>query len=1177
MSSNIQALLAAAQGHGDVRAHGNGTQEQGAASPQEGRAHLGSVAARLSMSDNPHGLPLHRSPASAQPPSPKSGIDSVNPSVDGSNTNGMYHKTPSTSLYHSPTQGHSFGQHLAGAMGVERSQPGLKVATNGISHMYQHVRPAATASVSAGSAPGSGIPPITASRAFSPVGPSLSHSPAHSPQQGMQMTESFSTTSSFATASGGGGTSKKSKAAATHTIADELAEAVGSKKDRKRKRVHYSCAECHRRKHKCDRKIPCKPCVDRGIGAVCRPFEEGDQHGDVRDRVARLEDIVEGLALAQTAMARELAYAKGLLPPGTKVEDEPGAAADLVGLAGLATAPGSNGGSKSVTGKAQDRSIPMAQPTFSALRRSQEDLGMDGSNEDMDNDIPFAEQDHHGAKRTRTANNHHSSSATSSAARGRFRATQVSAAEKNDPDAHELEIERRTLDGQFANDGDSWFGALALPSVSRGVIETEIHGEKLELGARMPKYPASHKLNRLIYEGGAPPDILDELMSGLPPRCETDSLLELYFRDINCTRLPIHEADFRQSYEDLMEFRWGDAEERLGDDGARHLPFLSLLYSILAIARQANAENKETFESAKTGATRLYHLCRKCTLVASVIRVDHIDLVLTHLFTARFLTVQRQSAEAWSQLGTTIRAAQAIGLHRDGSKLGMDGVTTERRRRIWALIFWMDKTTSILLGRPQAIQEMHCDTLPPSDIDIDTMPRSTKPLPPKPPCQDPKSPPGVYAYVAIRHELTKLTGQIVEHFQNLSSPRKYSDCLRLDEDLEKFQKSLPPPYRSEALGGIDRSFDKICPWLPLHRYLLNVEYHYVRIALHRPYVLRNSDKYSQSRKAAFQSAKMDRLIRQEYHREVNWSSDRARKVHMGGLYRLFNATMMIGVALLLDPNSSEAPELLAILDEFIEQHRASDLADFCSKREVKIIELFRAKAQDPSWCAATATGARKRANAQRARTTTPKLGPPVSSMRTDITPTKKASTVGPTAAGTVAGLSNISTPPDESTTSSNDNDLAQTIFDQLGGLENFGLYQNSVPPADGTLAPQPMTLDLNGGFDEFITFWSEGPTASTPAPPETKDVKASTGMTPSTSQVGCAFGSLDTLSSPATGTDMNVFGKGAMNVSFPPGATLAPASRGNSDDSTLIPWGGLIEAIAPSNQGIPSHSHVGKR
>ena len=342
---------------------------------------------------------------------------------------------------------------------------------------------------------------------------------------------------------------------------------------------------------------------------------------------------------------------------------------------------------------------------------------------------------------------------------------------------------------------------------------------------------------------------------------------------------------------------------------------------------------------------------------------------------------------------------------------------------------------------------------------------------------------------------------------------------------------------------------------------------------------------------------MDRLIRQEYQRDVAWLPDRARKVHMGGLYRLFNATMMIGISLLLDPNSPEAPEHLAILDEFIEQHRTSDFPDFCSKREVKIIELFRAKARDPSWCAATAiTGAKKKAAANgggggagddASAASNPVagshggrvLGPPVSSLRTE------ANT-----------LLSQATPPDNSSTSSHDNDLAQTIFDQLGGLENFGLYKNPEDPMDGTLAPQPMTLDLNSGLDEFIDFWSDNNQAggagvgATADPTARGDVKPGpTGMTPSHSQLGATgnfAGTFDAFSSPvppptvpagapsssaATSGQAGIaaLGKGAMSVSFAPPAPGAPVSA-SGNDSTLIPWGGLIEAIAPLNANGPT-------
>lgn len=43
----------------------------------------------------------------------------------------------------------------------------------------------------------------------------------------------------------------------------------GAQPLRKRKRRVVSCAECHRRKQKCDRNMPCKACIDRKMEASC--------------------------------------------------------------------------------------------------------------------------------------------------------------------------------------------------------------------------------------------------------------------------------------------------------------------------------------------------------------------------------------------------------------------------------------------------------------------------------------------------------------------------------------------------------------------------------------------------------------------------------------------------------------------------------------------------------------------------------------------------------------------------------------------------------------------------------------------------------------------------------------------------------------------------------------------
>lgn len=993
------------------------------------------------------------------------------------------------------------------------------------------------------------------------------------------------------------------------TVADAVAASLGSKRERKRKRIHYSCAECHRRKHKCDRQTPCQPCIDRGLGDSCRPFEDGDQFGDMRDRVQRLEDIVEGLAIAHAELAKELKDSRGQ-------------------MAAFVEMVSSDEEQDADTNDPAATSRPKPKKRRRIIRPSTA----------------------RGIEREELFN---SEAQAIAASKGEVVDSTISKA--NVP---RYDLGGNPLEGGLARDGDSWFGALALPSVSRGVIETEINGERLELGANFPRFPASVKLHRLIHEGGAPENILSDLMNSLPSRADTDRLLDIYFRDINHTRLPIHEGTFRQSYDELMEFRWGNAKEERGDDGARHVPFLAFLFAILATAMRSLPEAFGSDSEAKKGAVRLYHACRRTINIASTIRVDHIDLVLAHLFAARFLICQRQSAESWSLLGNAIRAAQAIGLHRDGSKLGLDAITTERRRRLWAIIFYMDKTTSILLGRPQAIQDIHCDTLPPSDIDIDTMPRSARPYVPRTRPR-PNTPPGVFLFVAIRHELTRLTGKIVEHFQNLASPRRYADVVALDEELEKFRKDIPDIYRvDKATNGTgpdtNKEFDTVCPWLPLHRYLLNIEYHYVRIALHRPYVLRNSEKYSHSRTAAFESAKADRRVRQEYRKDVKWEPERARKVHMGGLYRLFNATMMIGIALLLDPNGPEAPDFLSYLDEFIElhKHREGD-ADQCSKREVKIIELFRAKARDPTWCATSATGASKKVPGVEA-SSKGKGGKPnggASKRSKDAAGKRESSNEGTAGVGTAAFSSamllggskpsgsqlaransvntteSITPPPfaglfganpgaptpglalgavSTGTTSDATTDLAQSIFDQLGGYEpSFGMLNPT--PNDAlnfnsgsglgfgpSHTSNSMGFDSAAGFD--ITSYFNTPPAGSSDPSPNVTTNAATSSAPASS--GLARSTTNSVHTAGTSSSepsglasyqpsahphlraLNTPGgfnsfTGASDGSVRRTADalgingIAPMSGGTaSGDWGLLPWGGLIEAIAQSSHGI---------
>ena len=74
------------------------------------------------------------------------------------------------------------------------------------------------------------------------------------------------------------------------------------------------------------------------------------------------------------------------------------------------------------------------------------------------------------------------------------------------------------------------------------------------------------------------------------------------------------------------------------------------------------------------------------------------------------------------------------------------------------------------------------------------------------------------------------------------------------------------------------------PWLPTHRFLLAVECYFTKISLHRPWVLRkvHSSRYAPSRKACFESAKLDFYARERFKRETNKALGRFG----GGQYRV---------------------------------------------------------------------------------------------------------------------------------------------------------------------------------------------------------------------------------------------------------------------------------------------------
>ncbi|KAI0692567.1 fungal-specific transcription factor domain-containing protein [Cytidiella melzeri] len=640
-----------------------------------------------------------------------------------------------------------------------------------------------------------------------------------------------------------------------HTPADTPEPQVGSRRKadddehnsrsakKARTRVSYSCGECHRRKQKCDRQMPCSHCIARKVPELCQPYTPGKSDQDLHARLARVEHVL-AVALPDHWNASHSGSHHG---NGTDHRGSPSPGAD-------------------------------------------DDKASQGDDEDVSGGIYDS---------GRWYGNAASGSVAASAMLEKLQNVVDSKPPTHEPTPNPLSVDHLPSD-IFKNDVNT----LLAPSDSS---------------------PADN-LKALVQECGVSPHKISELLHELPARSLTDKLVDLYFTGSNWTRYPLSEKNFRAGYNSIY------------NDGAAVSPnefrFLPLLFVILAISvRLAPEQISGDSRTRRLMSQRYYWCSRRSLLIAAAIHTDCLEVVITRLLSARFLLFDRKMTECWSQLGAAVRTAQALGLHRDcGSLQGLDPFQVEHRRRIWSYLYHADRSYALVLGRPSAIQDDYTSTLPPSNVEDENNVLVRGPFPLTTPTR--------MTFIVLRNTLAGIMGRILHFFQKVNSARHYSDVLALDDELVKFTQSLPPYYSLDP----DTSMDESHFYIPAHRFLLVTEILFVRITLHRPFLLRrlSSDRYLRSRKACFECAIQDFSIR---HRFLGSSSSlREIRDPVTSAYREFQAAMISGIYLVLYPKGNEVETMNMIVDGFIHDHDRD--VDHTTKRELTIIQFLKTKSQN---------------------------------------------------------------------------------------------------------------------------------------------------------------------------------------------------------------------------------------
>ena len=235
-------------------------------------------------------------------------------------------------------------------------------------------------------------------------------------------------------------------------------------------------------------------------------------------------------------------------------------------------------------------------------------------------------------------------------------------------------------------------------------------------------------------------------------------------------------------------------------------------------------------------------------------------------------------------------------------------------------------------------------------------------------------PPTAYSYTVFRQRIAELEGRILATFQNLQHPVHVSDVLALDKSMRELQDNLPFYFRARLTkDGVecDKSLDSTYGFLNVHRFLLHTEINSVRIALHRPYLLRsggpNGARFLPCRQASLNAALHDLEMRSDFVlslRKIR-SDDEPLLLYRVqiGTYKYFHSLLVVGVVLLMDPNAPDAPKLKAHLQHYVDNYRSKPAShrDEMRDREANVIGIFLSRIEQVEKASASSKATTTRA------------------------------------------------------------------------------------------------------------------------------------------------------------------------------------------------------------------------
>lgn len=318
------------------------------------------------------------------------------------------------------------------------------------------------------------------------------------------------------------------------------------------------------------------------------------------------------------------------------------------------------------------------------------------------------------------------------------------------------------------------------------------------------------------------------LLSLLPSKALVEELVDIYITYIESTLRVIHIPSFKRQLSEM----WAhfDTPDMIS------AAFVAQLLLILAasVGFMEAERLSQMSQSTVVPHSRVIDWIRYPDKWLENAKIKRPDLTVLQLHCLLVIAKNNQGlnrSRAWLATGTIVKLAMLAGYHRDPDRMTkISPFNKEMRRRIWATIVELDVQVALDRGMPPTLRPSDFDTLPPLNINDDTISEGIVELPRSQPLHELTD--TTYQYVLAQSLPLRLKICALMNSPIISC--SYVDIQRLDWELRRFQSSLPswptPPDNTAA-----NAKSLFC------RAVLETKLDQALLALHTPFAVEAND------------------------------------------------------------------------------------------------------------------------------------------------------------------------------------------------------------------------------------------------------------------------------------------------------------------------------------------------